>query len=374
MSIQRRNLLLSALPLSAALFLEAGLQPLVAESEMEEPSFDQDTYDFWTSQVREPSQGFAEHGRIVSHRGLALPNEAEFLFYSTETGFVRAASTETDTPVSKSLLEKGDASLLLSVDTVRPSNANMQKILDQKNGSLRIDLKQAIPLQQLSETLNWSAIASLLPGEQPFSGYHEIAFDPKSTWGQAKKVPLSGGIGFWSWNFSTQQKPSIWTQVMGIINGNSLLGSSSTDTPGGAKGGSGAPSGGKKAKAASTILGIGLPSIAKTALEAFNGLFGSMLAKGGNKNEWIIHNADTPLLATQDARQKHPGHAVALRSGAYLVLEAEHSQQLLSGKYQLHDGVVVPVDTKEADLDDAAKSTLPEVSYIALSTVVQPIG
>jgi hypothetical protein len=45
MSIQRRNLLLSALPLSAALFLEAGLQPLVAESEMEEPSFDQDTYD-----------------------------------------------------------------------------------------------------------------------------------------------------------------------------------------------------------------------------------------------------------------------------------------------------------------------------------------
>jgi hypothetical protein len=310
----------------------------------------------------------------VSHRGLALPNEAEFLFYSTETGFVRAASTETDTPVSKTLLDKGDASLLLSVDTVRPSNAHMQKILDQKNGSLRIDLKQAVPLQQLSETLNWAAIASLFPGEQPYSSFHEIAFDPKSTWGQAKKVPLSGGIGFWSWNFSTTQKPSIWSQVMGMVMGN-MPDSSPAAAAGGAPGaGSGAPSAGKKAKVASTVLGFDLPSVAKTALEAFNGLFGSMLAMGSQKNEWIIHNADTPLLATQDARQKHPGHAVALRSGAYLVLEAEHTQQLLSGKYQLHDGLVVPVDTKEADLDDAAKSTLPEVSYIALSTVVQPMG
>ena len=372
MTIERRNLLLSALPLSAALFLDAGLKPLAAEALAEEPAFDQDTYDFWTSEASQPSQAFAEHGRLVSHRGAGLPNEAEFLFYSTETGFVRAASTENDTPVSKTLQEKGDASLLLSVDTVRPSKAHMEKILSQKNGSLRIDLKQAQPLQELSETLNWSAIASLFPGEQPYSSFHEIAFDPKSTWGQAKKVPLSGGIGFWSWNFSTTPKPSMWAQVMGMINSN--MGSLPSSGSGGSSGGSGASSGSKKAKAASSILGLGLPSVAKTALDAFNGLFGSLLAKGGAKNEWIIHNADTPLLATQDARQKHPGHAVALRSGAYLVVEAERTQALLSGKYQLRDGVVVPTDTKEADLDDVAKSTLPEVSYIALSTVVQPLG
>ena len=372
MSIDRRNLLWSALPLSAALFLEANLKPLAAQSSVEAPSFDQDTYDFWTSHVSQASQAFAEHGKIVSTRGLNLQNEAEFLFYSEDTGFVRAASTSSDTPVSKTLLEKGDASLLLSVDTVRPSAAQMKKIWDQKNGSLRIDLKQAMPLLQLSETLNWSAIASLFPGEQPFASYHEIMFDPKSTWGQAKKVPLAGGIGFWSWNFSTQVKPSIWTQVMGMLMGQvtGALGGALGDG-----GGSDSPKAGKKAKGAvKTVLGLGLPSIATTALGAFNDLFGSMFSKGSPKNEWIIHNADTPLLATQDARQKHPGHAVALRSGSYVVVGAEHTQQLLSGKFALRDGFVVPPDTKEADLDEAGRSTVPEISYIALSTVVQPFA
>ena len=380
MTIKRRDLLLSALPLGSALLLEANLKSMAMASETDSLPFDQDTYNFWTSHASQPSQAFAEHGRIVASRGINLPNEAEFLFYSPENGFVRAASTSNDTPVSRSLVDKGDTSLLLSVDTVRPSTEQTKKIFDQKNGSLRIDLKQAVPLQQLSETLNWSAIASLFPGEKPYASYHEISFDPKSTWGQAKKVPLAGGIGFWSWNFSTQPKPSIWTQVMGMLLGqvSDLIGSGG-DSGGGDDGSDGqktkASKAGKKAKgAAKTIFGFGLPSIATTALGAFNDLFGSMFAKGSPKNEWIIHNADTPLLATLDARQKHPGHAVALRSGSYIVIDSQHTQQLLSGKFQLRDGLVVPAETKDADLDEAGRSTLPDISYIALSTVVQPIG
>ncbi|MBV9341473.1 MAG: hypothetical protein JO159_11370, partial [Acidobacteria bacterium] len=217
MSFDRRELLLSALPVGAALVLEAGLKPVAAQSRIETSDFDQDTYNFWTSEAAEASQGFQRHGRIVSRRGVNLPNEAVFLYYSRETGFTRATSTAGDTPLTRSLLAKGDASLLLSVDAVRPSAEYMRKIYDQKNGSLRVDLKQAVPLQQLSETLNWSAIASLIPGKQPFGSYREITFDPKSTWGQAKKVPLTGGIGFWSWNFCTQPKPSIWSQVMGAL-------------------------------------------------------------------------------------------------------------------------------------------------------------
>lgn len=368
----RRDFLLGSLPLGAALLLEANLKAVAAANpEMQQGAFDQETYDFWTSQASQPSQTFAEHGRLPSSRGVDLSNEPDFLFYSPDTGFVRAASTSNDTPVSKSLIDKGDTSLLLSIDTIRPSADQMKKMWQQKNGSLRLDLKQGAPLQQLSETLNWSAIASMFPGDQPFSSYHEIAFDPKSTWGRAKKVPFSGGIGFWCWNFSTQVKPSLWSQAMSMLMGkaSSALGGISK----GSSGGSGSGSATKAKAAAKTVLGLGLPSIATTALGAFNTLFGSMFSSGGAKNEWILHSVDTALMATQEARQKHPGHAVALRSGNYVVVEAQQSQQLLSGKYQLKDGMVVPADTKDADLDEAGRTTLPGVSYIALSTVVEPM-
>ncbi|PYX33201.1 MAG: hypothetical protein DMG77_00855 [Acidobacteria bacterium] len=148
----------------------------------------------------------------------------------------------------------------------------------------------------------------------------------------------------------------MWSQVMGMIAGNKSDDNSD------------------KKGIGETVLGLGMPAIAKTALSAFNELFGSMLAKGSPKTDWIIHNTDTPLLATKESRQKHPGRALALRSGSYLVVAAAGTQQLLAGKYQLKDGVVVPLDTKDADLDATAKSTLSEVSYIALSTVVEPPG
>ena len=372
MPVERRELLLSALPLGAALFLEAGLKSMASEPGVETSDFDQDTYNFWTSEVSEPSQAFQQHGRIVTRRGLNVPNGAVFLYYSRETGFARAASTENDTPLSRSLLPKGNARLLLAVDAIHPSAEYMKKIHDQKNGSLRIDLKQALPLEQLSETLNWSAIASLIPGKQPFGSYREITFDPKSTWGQAKKVPLTGGIGFWSWNFCTQPKPSIWSQVMGALGGKpGSSGSSDQDRNSDLE----PRSAQKKTKAAAgSMLGLGFPAIAQTALEGLNELFGSMLAQGSPKSEWIIHSADVPLVATQEARQRYPGHAVALRSTAYVVVPADHTEALLSGKYELNNGAIVPVGTKDRELDHAAQETLTDVSYIALSAIVEPIG
>jgi hypothetical protein len=117
-----------------------------------------------------------------------------------------------------------------------------------------------------------------------------------------------------------------------------------------------------------------MPSVAKTAFNTFNELFGSLMAKGGAKNLWIIRNSDTPLLATQEARQKHPGRAVALKSGSYLIIPAEQSHTVMSGNYELNDGVVVPAGTAPADLDAAAKSTAPELSYIAISAVVEPLS
>jgi len=181
MTIQRRDILLSTLPLSAALFLEKGLHAaLDPQGEGDTSWFDQDTYNFWTSEVSRPSEEFAEHGRIVSHRSLNIPSEAEVLYYSKETGFLRTESTEADNSLVRKLLPKGEVSLLISLDTIRPSAEHMRKMWAQKNASLRFDLKQGVPWQPLSETLNWSAIAAMFPRAEPFSTYEEIAFDPKS--------------------------------------------------------------------------------------------------------------------------------------------------------------------------------------------------
>jgi hypothetical protein len=178
----------------------------------------------------------------------------------------------------------------------------------------------------------------------------------------------------------------MWIQVMSFINGNDLFsgggkggGSSSGKGSGGGSGGGSAKgkSGGGSAaakKAGQTVVSLGMPAIAKTALGAFNDLFGSMMAQGSNKTEWIIRNADTALLATQESRQKHPGRAVGLKSGSYLIVASTDTPQLLEGKYILKDGVVMPKDTKESEMDAAAQSTLPEVSYIAISCAVEPVG
>jgi hypothetical protein len=169
-------------------------------------------------------------------------------------------------------------------------------------------------------------------------------------------------------------------QVMSFINGNDLFsgGASSGGKGGGKSGGSakGKDSGGSAAakKAGQAVVSLGMPAIAKTALGAFNDLFGSMMAQGSNKTDWIIRNADTALLATQESRQKHPGRAVGLKSGSYLIVASTDTPRLLEGKYILKDGVVIPKDTKDSEMDAAAQSTLPEVSYIAISCAVEPVA
>lgn len=371
MAFDRRDLLKGAVALGASPLCAPLLEALatVPQSDGGEV-FDRQTYEFWTSQVSQPSRIYAEERRLPSARGTNIVNSAEYLYYSTDTGFVRAASTDSNNSLLNGLLDKGDASVLLSIDAIRPSDDHLQKMVAAKNGSLRVDMKQGVPMQQLFETLNWSAIASLFPDAQ-FSGYHDLSFDPKSTWGPNKRVPLPNGIGFWSWNFSTQPKQSIWSQVMHKLlgmtpkSGTSSSASSATTKP--ATG-----LGAKVQKVENMVMGIGLPAIASTALQAFDQLFGSMQAT--SNTEWIIHNTDTPLLASKDARQKNPGRAVALRSGAYVVVEEAKADEILGGKYELSDGFIVPADTKPNELDEAAKDTLKTTSYIALSAAVQSPG
>lgn len=372
MEFNRRDLLAASLALGASPLLaplaHACTEELAAAQDQE---VDRSTLDFWTSQVRRPSQEFAETGRLPSaptgsHFAAQNPDAAqstaEYLYYSQDTGFVRATDTTANNPLFGQLLDKGDAAVLFSVDTIRPSDPHMKILLEAKNGSVRIDMKQAKPLPDLFETLNWSAIASLFPNSE-YSGYHDLQFDPKTTWGPNKKVPLPQGIGFWSWNFCTQPKPSFWMQAMGLLFTQMKGKGSSVGSAIKSSIGSNATGIGK------LVLGLGFPAIASTALDALDNIFASMIST--KKTEWILRNADTPLIATKDARQSNPGRAVALRSGSYVIVPEAKADAILSGKYELMNGYLVPPNTDPNQLSDAAKNTLKDTSYIALSTMVQ---
>jgi hypothetical protein len=380
MAFDRRDLLKAAFAGGAFPFLAPLLDSLDAAAQSAPVAeFDRDAYEFWTSQVSQPSRIFYDEGHLPSARGSNLANPVEVLSYSEATGFVRASNTDPDDPIFSGLVDKGDVSVLLSVDAIRPSDSDLAKILSAKNGSIRVDIKQGTAMQQLSEPLNWAAIASLFPNSQ-YMGYRDIAFDPKSTWGPNKDVPLTSGIGFWCWNFSLQPKPGIWSEMMqkllGMVPKSSASSSSKTPSSSTSTATSSASSatpakpGGTLANLEKMVMGVGLPSIATTALQAFDQLFGYL--QSSSKTEWILQGTDTPVVASKDARQNNPGRAIALKSGSYVVVGENDVDTVMNGGYQLRDGFIVPKNSAGTS-DDTIKTTVKEVSYIALSTIVKPV-
>ena len=372
MNIDRRSLLTSA---AFAMGLSGILPAHIlahASAEPEEP-FDEATFDFWTGKVRKPSQFFAERGTLPpgsKQRGIPVPGQADFLFFNSATG---AFEVPTEGAFGEQgLVGKGDVSVSMSVDTIRLSAAHRQIIKSSGTGSLRVDMKQGRPLHLLSETLNWSAIGNF-KGENA-GDFHTLGFDPKSTWGRSKQVPLASGIGFWSWNFTVQKGASKWSQLLQSISG-MLPDFGSKDKSDGS--GSGKSSKGKKErggllKSAVSVLGMGLPAIAETAFNNIDAIYGFLHGQTSSKPESVFEMEDTPLLATQEARQEHHGRALALKPGTYLIVPSTGVSNILSGKYILQDYALVPQGTKPAEQSDALEHTLEDVTYLVASVDVIP--
>ena len=41
----------------------------------------------------------------------------------------------------------------------------------------------------------------------------ELKFDPATTWGKARSIPVPGGGGYWTWNFFVQKKDSLLSRI-----------------------------------------------------------------------------------------------------------------------------------------------------------------
>src|SRR5204863_5292063 len=153
--------------------------------------------------------------------------------------------------------EKGDVSVSVHVDRFRPSQADRDQLARLQTGTLRIDVKQVTPLPGLPEALAWTAmevLASKKSGE-PAPTLNNVKFDPGSVWGQLQTVPLTGGLGFWSWNFFMKRREGFWAQLLDMLF--------------------------KTLKTAEPLLPLlGLPGIAVSGLKYVDSVLGGIQAEG----------------------------------------------------------------------------------------------
>jgi hypothetical protein len=350
-------------------------------------SMDLETYKFWTQTVRRPSVSFTQTGKIPSARG-AEPSV--MLYYSEKTGFLRAH----DEQLISQMQGSGDVTVSVAMETLRPAAAHIKMMRENGSGSLRVDLRQALPMHPLSDTLSWSSMGTIAGSADAAGiGYQNLSYDPKATWGASKLVPLVSGVGFWAWNMNVQPGQSKFAMMLSKI-GN-LLPGMTTKTKGKA-GASGASAGGptfsgqassgtegassSAPQTTTTIsgpvkqilgfVGIGLPSIAGTALHVVDAIYGFMQSQGGGKPDTVFEFQDQMMFATQDARQKYADPGVHLLPGEYVIVPSTSVRDLLGQKYKLLDSALVPSDTTDAQKDDALPTTLPDTPYATIRVAV----
>lgn len=329
-----------------ALLAAAGASPsMMGLSAFAEPQADKGSssdpaaFDFWTRQIRAPSNNLGARGGTENIDPTKIEHRGDFLFHTKDEGFRLATSLG-----EEGLPEKGDIGVVVAVDAFRPSKSDHDAVNKAKCCSLRVDLQQAVPFEGLYEPMAWTSIASVFTANKRFTDPRDFNFDAKSAWGKLERVPLVDGVGFWSWNLFMEKQESLWARIMKGIGGG---------------------------KGSDVLSAFGLPGIAKTALQAVDGLVGWIASRG--QPQWLLKTVDTKVYATKAARDQVPGRAVALRKGQYVVTLGEHASNLVANpKIDLSDGLLVPSGTKDTDVKAAADEFLPDVTYVAFSVVTVP--
>ena len=292
-------------------------------------SADQESVDFWTRDIRNPETG--EPGA----RGIQSVPRVSFLYYDERNGFLTGSDIGDD-----GLRDSGDFDVLINVDHVRPSVADQNRFVNLEGGSLRIDVQQGAALPSLGERLAWTAIAGFLPENKRLPPLKEMSFDPATAWGKLQSIPLPGGGGRWTWNFFLQKKKSRWMQILDAIRRTrGLL------TP---------------------IFGLGLPAIAITSLMTVDSLVAEVTRD--EKTEWLFQSPDAYFYSTRKARDLIEGSKVRLKKGMYVIMPSDKLSTFANEQSRLtiKDGLIVPKNTPGLEVEDAAKETAKDITYLTV--------
>jgi hypothetical protein len=294
----------------------------------------QENYDFWNQDIRSPDLGRT--------RAIASGNapRAVCIYFDKAHGFVTGSDIG-----DVGLADKGDLSVVVNVDHIRPSVTDQARLINLEAGSLRIDLQQSSPMPSLPERLAWTAIAGLLPENKKLPPLKEMTFDPGTIWGKLQNIPMFGGGGFWTWNFFLQHRKSRWMQLFDVIrSGQGLL---------------------------QPIFGLGLPAMAITALSTVDKVVAGLTKDAGT--EWLFQSSDSYIYGTKEARDSFEGSKMRLKQGMYVIMPIEHASAFAKqqSKLIIKDGLIVPANTSSLEVFDAAKATIPEITYISVGVTAK---
>lgn len=361
MNHSRRGFLeksLLGLPVASNLLLGGALEAQQKSSSTSTDAlpFDASVLRYWSSQARQPYWDFVNHA-VAKGAKPPQPEESTFVFYSQETGFVLASDLDPTaikpTDPTKAFPQKGDVNVQVHVDRFRPAGQDLAKLNNLETGTLRIDLAQKDKLPQLPEALAWTAMATLISGKKGKGGTpltdpnkdNIQAFDPGKAWGQFQSVPLTGGLGFWTWNFFMKKQQGFWKQLLDHMF--QVLHTSGPYLP---------------------LLGI--PGIAVSGLSYVDKILGAIQSQGDSA--WLFQGLDSPVCATSDAIDNAGGKEatkVVLTNGTYLIVRTNAVSGLKN--LAMQDGLIVPPKTAQLDIFDAAKDTLKDQTYLTLSVTAK---
>lgn len=306
--------------------------------------FDQSVFNFWTSRVRSPYEDFLEG---VKTRGAEQPQPRDSTFvFPSKKGLVPASTLSPDD--IDGFPADGDKDISVHVERFRASPADRATLANLQTGTLRIDVKQVTPMPGLPEALAWTAMATLasrqhnqaVPSLDNF-----VKFDPGTVWGQFQSIPLTDGLGFWSWNFFMKRREGFWGQLLDHVF--------------------------KTLDTVQPLLPLlGLPGIAVSGLKYVDQIVGAIQAQG--QSQWLFKGLDIGVCATKKSFESagaKGARKLPLTTGSYVILP-EDSVGQLDKNLVVQDGLLVPPDTDPLKIYDVARTIIPNVSYMTISVSV----
>jgi hypothetical protein len=309
--------------------------------------FNQQVFDFWTSKIRSPYDDFVK-GEQSKGVQIPQPEDSTFVALAPNRGLVPATvlqpSDFQDYP------ESGNMDIEFHVEKFRPSQEAKAAYQTMQTGTLRVDVKQVKPLIGLPEALAWTAmttLASRTKNKTPPALDSSISnFDPGTAWGQFQTIPLTDGLGFWSWNFFLKKRQGFWGTLL-----DELFKILDTTQP--------------------ILPLLGIPGIAVSGLKYVDQIIGAIHAQGDS--QWLFKGLDIAVCATKQSFKDAGGTAankVLLADQTTYVIMPESAVGSVDSSWVVSGGLIVPAGTKDNQLFSAAAQILPHVSYMTISVHV----
>ena len=317
------------------------------------PDIDAKAFDFWSGFVgADPSPSLA--GRKTRGGGqtaAAGPNDVQpvFLHYGEE-GFKNAAELS-----ATNLVNEGDVMVSVNTSTVKVGTGDQKTFERVQNAQLRVDVAQKTGVLPVLEAMAYTVVGAMKSVQVTAKGtaaqkksqpvVQNISVSSDATWQKMQNIPLPGGEGRWALNLEAQRKDSLFCKVLqNVVK----------------EGGMFAPV-------------LGLPGIAMSALQSFNNLYGALHASSVN----VIQSAPLRVFATQEAIHKTgvlgSAKGILLQSGTYVLIPANQLPDMNEfSKLAVMQGRLVPPQTKQIELDEAAADTLKDVTYVTFDVEVMP--